>query len=64
MGEECSLLHVLAIRRTTMLKNASRQLQVRVVDVPPRVFVGDQAVEYILGVGNAPKDGVYGQLLL
>ena len=37
-GGDCSLLHVIAIRRTTMLKNTSRQLQVRVLDVPPLGF--------------------------
>ena len=64
MGEDCLLSHVIGIRRTTMLKDTSREIQVRVVDVPPGMFVGDQAVDYILGVGDAPKDRVRGQCVL
>ena len=44
-----------------MLKNTSRELQVRVIDVTPGIFVGDQAVDDILGVWDTPKNGVYGQ---
>ena len=47
-----------------MLKNTSRELQVQVVDVTPGIFVGDQAVDYILGVGDAPNNGVSVQFVL
>ena len=63
-GEDCALSHIIGIRRTKMLKNTSRELQVRVDEVTPGIFVGEQAVDNILRVGDTPNNEVCGQFLL
>ena len=46
------------------VENTSRELQVRVVDVTPGIFVGDQAVDDILRVGDTSNNRAHSQFVL
>ena len=62
--EDCLLSHVIGIRRTKMLKTPPASSKSELLMSPPVIFVGDQAVDDILGVGDTPNNGVHGQFLL